>query len=255
MSSSAAPPINTAGLLWKFTKFEICPNQQEQSVHEYILLEALKHFILNGILYGGINLFYYYLLLSHQNDIIWIIGFCIIIFCDLVIIITHLASLRDAIIYDFNIFFIFNSHSNKPLRNKVSEYIAYHSYYKYEQDQVTECAICREPFTQKTESKILVCGHLFHRNCIKSAEKAQKMTSDTRFGRKCPICRFLYHRQAERWTFNPNYHKDGGILYYQPSRAISDISWNGYKYFPKEMMDYTQKRGKFMMNIAIRMMV
>ena len=255
MSSSASPPISTASLLWRFTKFAISPNEQEQLVYEYALFEALKHFILNGILYGSINLFYYYLLLSHQNSIIWIIGFCIIIFCDVVIIIILIASLRDALVSDLNMFFLFNSHLNKPLSNKVSEYIAYHSYYRYRQDQVTDCGICKEPFTPKIESKILGCGHLFHKHCIKTAERAQKMTSNTPFTRRCPICRYLYHRQSERWTFNPNYYKDGGILYYQPSKAVSDISMNGYKYFPRSVMDHTWNKGQFVIDAAIRIMI
>ena len=85
------------------------------------------------------------------------------------------------------------------------------------------------------------------------AEKAE--VSKSKFGRRCPLCRRMYHRIEDRWTFNNNYYQDKGMLYYQPPRDIARITWNGYKYFPNEMMEYAQNRWKFILSIALRVIL
>ena len=74
-------------------------------MHEYYLLQALFHIIMNGLIFGAGTLYYRYnMVLYHSHDIIWMIGYFIIICIDGIIIITHLTSLRDAFIFELDTF-------------------------------------------------------------------------------------------------------------------------------------------------------
>ena len=38
-----------------------------------------------------------------------------------------------------------------------------------------------------------------------------------------------YHRHIDKWTFEPDFYQNKGILFYQPARDIAHVTWNGYK--------------------------
>ena len=258
-SSSAVPSMGWIELTLLFIQYAFYPNEYQTKgrfSHRYAIYEALSHIIINGIIYGSINYIYGYLYLSHQDNIIWNVGLLIILCCDIIILIIHLTSLRDAIIFDLNIFLWVEEdmtiNNFQKLDYSISQYMGYFLYYKHKEQDIKDCPICLYPFDQEMERKLLVCGHSFHSKCIRLYEKKQAKHSKTLCGQSCPICRNNYHQQFEKWTFNPNYYQDKGILYYQPPRDIACVTWNGYKYFPQEMMDYTRNRGKFIINTAFR---
>lgn len=51
------------------------------------------------------------------------------------------------------------------------------------EDQSQECSICFEQFEKKLCSKLIKCGHVFHKQCMK-----QWMASD-HYNALCPMCR------------------------------------------------------------------
>ena len=242
-SSSAVPSMGWIELTLLFIQYAFYPAEYQRNGklnHRYAIYKALLHIILNGIIYGFINCIYGYLYLSHQDNIIWNVGLLIILFCDIIILIIHITSIRDAIIFDLNIFLWLEEdmtlNNFEKLDYSVSQYMGYYFYYKHKEDKAENCPICLEPFDPEIKRKLLICGHSFHSKCIRMCEKRQAKNSKTRCGRSCPICRGKYHRQVEKWTFDPNYYQNKGILFYQPPRNLANVTWNGYQYFPKIMI-------------------
>merc|ERR1712228_89602 len=55
-------------------------------------------------------------------------------------------------------------------------------------EQSNQCSICRESFKDKTNLKILKCGHSYHEHCIHQWEETQS----THLSYKSPLCRGEY---------------------------------------------------------------
>ena len=71
----------------------------------FYMLRAFGHLIINGLIFALRTFYYgYNMYFNLSQDIVWIIGLLIIIFIDATIIVIHLTIVRDAFLWQFNMF-------------------------------------------------------------------------------------------------------------------------------------------------------
>ena len=75
----------------------------------------------------------------------------------------------------------------------------------------TQCAICLDPFLpsqSRPKLKLLRCGHLFHKHCLRENEKYRWKAHSNRLRfplAKCPHCRAFYDLKREKFRYDHTY--------------------------------------------------
>ena len=83
------------------------------------------------------------------------------------------------------------------------------------------CSICYDKYDVDNygNQSLLVCGHKYHFDCLKSDEDITFKTKKTAYF-SCPQCRQTYIRTLDKFVFSPNYYQKQNIYYKQPPEFL-----------------------------------
>ena len=136
--------------------------------------------------------------------------------------------------------FKYTSTDYGPYYSQFSEPGTYDRFKQYTKQDL--CTICLEKYQENDIRSLLICGHLFHKQCIEKYENNKwnfESYSTYKYPKcACPCCKSRYDAKYEKYLFNPNYDQnDVHILrrtYYYPgqqilNRYIWKNTWRDYK--------------------------
>ena len=239
----------------------LCYGLSKTEYWERGLYGTLKTITTNIIIYGLVNIIYYYLICYETTNILsnilfFIIPPIIMIILDIAVISTCFTLFRDAIIYDLDFYFskhvLFQhgermnpnwDHPYLSYKQQTVEYWAYYEYNKYNANGGTqnECSICLEPFKQSESRTIIPCRHVFHTDCINQYESSLSHSWQRTGLGQCPLDRDSYFKKAEKFEYNPNYHQDLGILHYQQPKLITDSIVKSAQFICDQVREYLHR--------------
>ena len=216
--ASLTTQMSNLQFITAFISYAFWPTQtQKEKDHLKAITTALGWIFEDIIIHLTIHLICSYFI-ARCNIIISITLLILLYSYHFIDLVANLFMMRDKICFDLRRYISKNTTFDTKVQYldlyySLTQYKTYIRYYRYNQDKQMECSICKDPFDNINYNNqyLIVCGHKFHKHCLKRYNKRLK-----RLGQrlKCAVCKQSYCRLQHTYQFEPNFYREN-IIYTQ----------------------------------------